>query len=124
MTEMKQVYICRKCGNMVEVLRSGGGTLTCCGESMVLLTENTQEAAVEKHIPVVEKNGDIVTVKVGSVEHPMTEEHHIEWIEVYTKDKLYRKYLNPGEKPEAEFKVDGEVVLVREHCNLHGLWKA
>jgi len=124
MTELRQVYKCEKCGNMVEVIHASGGTLVCCGQPMTLKTENTTEAAVEKHIPVVEKNENGVLVKVGSVEHPMLETHYIEWIEVVTLNNVYRKYLKPGEKPEAFFNIEEEILSVREYCNLHGLWKA
>lgn len=125
MTEVRQVYKCEICGNIVEVLHKGGGTLVCCNKPMTLQTENTVDASKEKHVPVVELVDGGVLVKVGSVEHPMEEKHYIEWIEVHTKDKVYRKYLNPGDKPEAFFKLyDGEEVLyAREYCNIHGLWK-
>jgi superoxide reductase len=87
------------------------------------LEENSVDAALEKHVPVIEKIDGGVKVKVGSVEHPMTPEHYIQWIEVHTENKIYRKYLKPGEKPEATFKLDEKVVMAREYCNLHGLWK-
>jgi len=124
MTELRQIYKCEICGNIVEVVHNSGGDLVCCGQPMTLKKENTQDAAVEKHVPVVEKIEGGIRVKVGAVEHPMTEEHHIEFIEVHTENKVYRKYLKPGEKPVAEFKLDEEVLYVREYCNLHGLWKA
>ncbi|HBC96265.1 MAG TPA: desulfoferrodoxin [Clostridium sp.] len=123
MIEVKQVYKCEVCGNIVEVLNKGGGTLVCCGKPMKLLEENSVDAALEKHVPVIEKIDGGVKVKVGSVEHPMTPEHYIQWIEVHTENKIYRKYLKPGEKPEATFKLDEKVVMAREYCNLHGLWK-
>jgi superoxide reductase len=123
MTEVRQVYKCEICGNMVEVVHKAGGTLVCCGKPMTLLAENTTDAAVEKHVPVIEKLQDAVVVKVGEVEHPMLENHYIEWIEVHTANKVYRKYLKPGEKPEAIFKVDEEILFAREYCNVHGLWK-
>lgn len=123
MTELRQVYRCELCGNMVEVVHKAGGTLVCCGKPMTLLSENTVDAANEKHVPVVEKVEGGVLVKVGQVEHPMAEEHHIEWIEIHTENKVYRKYLKPGEKPEAVFLVEEEVLYAREYCNLHGLWK-
>lgn len=123
MTQISQVYKCEVCGNMVEVLHNGG-TLVCCGKPMTLQVENTVDAAKEKHVPVIEKIEGGIIVKVGSVEHPMLEEHHIEWIEAHTANKVYRKFLKPGEKPIAEFKLDEEVLFVREYCNLHGLWKA
>ncbi len=127
MTEVMQVYKCMVCGNIVEVLYVGGGPLSCCGQPMKLMTENTVDAALEKHVPVVQFNGDEIHVKVGSVEHPMTEEHYIQWIEVITSDKVYRKNLKPGDVPEATFKFSGnmeDIKGVREYCNLHGLWKA
>lgn len=123
MTEIKQVYKCEICGNIVEILHRGGGTLHCCGKPMRLFTDNTVDAAVEKHLPVLENIDGGVIVKIGEVEHPMVDEHHIEWIEVHTANKVYRKYLKAGEKPEAIFKVDEDVLFAREYCNLHGLWK-
>ena len=126
MTEKRQIYKCEICGNIVEVIHEGGGQLVCCGEPMRLLTENTVDASLEKHVPVIEKTKKGVLVKIGSVPHPMTEEHYIEWIEVITKDnKSDRKFLNPGDKPEAEFCLPMENVLfAREYCNLHSLWKS
>ena len=124
MTESRQIYKCDICGNIVEVLHGAGGVLVCCGQNMTLKVENTQDAAVEKHVPVTEKIEGGIRVKVGAVQHPATEDHHIEFIEVHTENKVYRKYLKPGEKPEAEFKIEEEVLFVREYCNLHGLWKA
>ena len=124
MTELRQIYKCEICGNIVEVVHKAGGTLVGCGKPMTLKVENTQDAAVEKHVPVIEKIEGGVRVKVGAVEHPMLEEHHIEFIEVHTENKVYRKYLKPGEKPEAEFKLEEDVLFAREYCNLHGLWKA
>lgn len=124
MTELRQVYQCGKCGNMVEVVHEAGGTLVCCGQPMNLLAENTSDGAKEKHVPVIEKVEGGVWVKVGSVEHPMLDNHYIEWIEVHTANKVYRKHLNPGEKPEAFFALEEEVLFAREYCNLHGLWRA
>lgn len=124
MAQPKEFYRCEKCGHIVEILHGASGTLACCGEEMRLILENTKEAAIEKHIPVVSKLEDGIYVKVGSVEHPMLPEHFIEWIEAHTPSKVYRKHLKPGDKPEAIFKIDEEVILVREYCNLHGLWKA
>lgn len=123
MTELRQVYKCEVCGNMVEVVHSAGGTLVCCGKPMTLKKENTTDAAVEKHVPVIEKVEGGVLVKVGEVEHPMLAEHYIEWIEIHTDSKVYRKFLKPGEKPEALFKIDEEIIYAREYCNIHGLWK-
>ncbi|MBU3160599.1 desulfoferrodoxin [Clostridium frigoris] len=124
MTELRQIYKCEICGNIVEVVHNAGGTLVCCGQNMILQAENTTDAAVEKHVPVSEKIEGGIKVKVGAVEHPSLEEHHIEFIEVHTENKVYRKFLKPGEKPEAEFKLEEEVLFIREYCNLHGLWKA
>lgn len=124
MTELRQVYKCERCGNMVEVVHAAGGTLVCCGQPMKLMAENTSDGAKEKHVPVIEKVEGGVLVKVGSVEHPMLDTHYIEWIEVHTANKVYRKYLKPGEKPEAFFALEEEVLFAREYCNLHGLWKA
>ncbi|MFH0870265.1 MAG: desulfoferrodoxin [archaeon] len=124
MTEQKQVYKCAICGNIVEVLHEGGGTLVCCGQPMNLMKENTTDAALEKHVPVIEKTNTGVKVKVGSVAHPMEEKHHIEWIEIIADEVVYRQFLKPGDRPEAEFCVKAKKVIAREYCNLHGLWKA
>lgn len=122
--ERNQVYKCGLCGNMVEVLVVGGGELTCCGQAMTHLAENTQDAAVEKHVPVIEKVDGGYKVTVGEVAHPMEDAHYIVWIELLAGDKVYRKYLKPGEAPEAVFNVAESNVVAREFCNLHGLWKA
>jgi superoxide reductase len=124
MAERLEVYKCDPCGNIIEVLHGGAGELVCCGEPMNLLAENTVDAAKEKHVPVVEKTPDGVKVSVGSVAHPMEEKHYIEWVEIIADGKSYRQFLNPGEAPEATFKVDAEDVTAREYCNLHGHWKA
>ena len=124
MTQLNQIYKCEICGNMVEVLHTGAGELVCCGEPMKLLDENTVDAAKEKHVPVIEKSGNKVTVKVGSVAHPMEEKHYIEFIELMADGKVYRRFLKPGEKPEATFEVTAAQLTAREYCNLHGLWKA
>jgi superoxide reductase len=124
MTKLNQVYKCALCGNMVEVTHEAGGTLVCCGQPMKYMEENTVDAAKEKHVPVLEQTDGGVVVKVGSVAHPMLQEHYIEWIEIITETKVYKKYLKPGEKPEATFNVDEPIVAVREYCNLHGVWKA
>ena len=123
MAEKLQIYKCDKCGNIVEVLHGGKGELVCCDQPMKLFVENTVDAAKEKHVPVVEKTADGFMVKVGEVAHPMEEKHYIEWIEVIADGKAYRQFLNPGEAPEATFKIEAEQVTSREYCNLHGLWK-
>ena len=109
---------------MVEVLNPGAGELVCCGKPMILLQENTTDAAQEKHVPVVEKTADGYRVKVGSVEHPMLDEHFIQWIELLTPKSVLRRELKPGCKPEATFITNEECLCAREYCNLHGLWKA
>ncbi len=124
MAERLEVYVCEHCGNVVEILRGGKGKLVCCGEAMKKLEENTVDAATEKHVPVVEKTAKGVKVKVGSVTHPMEEAHLIELIEVIAGDRIYRKYLEPGQAPEAEFETGDAAVTARELCNLHGLWKS
>lgn len=119
-----EVYKCEVCGNVVEVNGVGGGTLSCCNQKMALLEEKTADSAVEKHVPLVEDGSEGVKIVVGSTAHPMTEEHYIEWIEVVNGDYVNRKYLKPGDKPEAEFYVPNKGgLLVRSYCNLHGLWK-
>lgn len=124
MAEKLEVYKCSACGNIVEVLRGGKGELVCCGEPMKNMKENTEDAANEKHVPVVEKTADGVKVSVGSVAHPMLDKHYIEWIQVVTEDgTAYRKFLEPGEEPAAEFPVKADKIAAREYCNLHGLWK-
>ena len=120
----KEIYKCNLCGNIVEVLNAGGGTLVCCGQEMILMKENVEDAAEEKHVPVIEKLKDSIKVTVGSVLHPMLEDHYIEWIEIIVDGKYCRKFLKPRDEPIAEFSLTGEKVKVREYCNLHGLWKA
>jgi superoxide reductase len=122
-TSNQQIFKCSRCGNVVEMVHFGGGPLVCCGEPMSLITENTVEAAVEKHVPVIEKIDGGYKVSVGSVTHPMEEKHYIEWIELIADGVLvYRKHLRPQDAPEAIFKLDAENVKARAYCNLHGLW--
>lgn len=124
MTKNMQIYKCAVCGNIVEMLHEGEGELVCCGEPMKLFVENTVDAAKEKHVPVVEKIEGGFKVKVGSVAHPMEDKHYIEWIQVIADDgRVYRKFLKPGNSPEAVFKIDANSIVAREYCNLHGLWK-
>ena len=108
----------------MEVIHAGKGELVCCGKPMKLYVENTFDAAIEKHVPVVEKTGNGFKVKVGSAAHPMEEDHYIEWIEVIADGISYRKFLSPGSQPEAEFCIDADSITAREYCNLHGLWKS
>jgi superoxide reductase len=124
MTERLQIYKCEICGNIVEVLHEGKGELVCCGQPMTLLKANTVDAAQEKHVPVIAKTANGVTVKIGSAPHPMEEKHHIEWIEIIADGKAYRQFLKPGDAPEATFNITADKIDAREHCNIHGLWKA
>ncbi|OJU14374.1 MAG: desulfoferrodoxin [Clostridiales bacterium 43-6] len=115
---------CKHCGNIVGTIKNNGPAIVCCGEPMAELIANTTDAALEKHVPVVERDGTTLKVKVGSVEHPMTEEHLIEWICVMTETTTIRTRLEPGIKPEAIFYGVEGPATVYEYCNLHGLWKA
>ena len=119
-------FICKKCGNQVGMIFSGGGTLVCCGQDMVELTANTVDASAEKHVPVIETNGKTVTVKLGTAPHPMTLEHHIEWIYINTSNGGQRKSLDIAGEAKAVFELaEGEeLVSAYAHCNLHGLWMA
>jgi len=123
MTERLQVYKCEVCGNIVEMLHEGKGELVCCGKPMKLFKANTTDAALEKHVPVVEKTAGGIKVKVGSTAHPMEEKHYIEWIEIIADGKAYRQFLKPGDVPEAVFEIKADEVTAREYCNLHGLWR-
>ena len=124
MTRKDQIYKCSICGNITEVLHEATGTLTCCGKPMNLLEENTIDAAVEKHVPIVEKVKGGYKVTVGEVNHPMIDQHYIEWIELVLENQVLRKYLKPGEAPEAVFQTTAEDVFAREYCNIHGHWRS
>nr|WP_316607138.1 desulfoferrodoxin family protein [uncultured Ruminococcus sp.] len=119
-------YICEHCGNMIAMVRDKGVPVMCCGQKMTEIVPGTTDAAVEKHVPVFEVKDNIVHVKVGSVAHPMLDEHYIEWIAVQTTAGNQRKALKPGDAPEACFALcEGEEVeAVYAYCNLHSLWKA
>ncbi len=126
MAELYEVYKCEACGNITMVLHAGPGNLACCGTDMVLMAENTVDAAKEKHVPVIEKIEGGYKVKVGEVAHPMEEKHYIEWIEVMVGNVGFYKALQPGDAPVAEFcacGLEGDITC-RAYCNLHGLWKA
>ncbi len=126
MTKQNQIYKCNICGNIVEVLHPGQGELICCGQPMEKMEEKNKDEGQEKHVPVVEKTATGIKIKVGSIPHPMEEEHFIEWIELIVGDKIYRKFLKPGQAPEAMFEVevtDVKEILAREYCNVHGLWQ-
>ena len=116
-------YRCEKCGNVVALIKAGGGTLTCCGQAMTKLVANSTDAAKEKHVPVVTREGGKIKVAVGSTLHPMLPKHYIEWIAFVTGDNVVYKFLKPGEEPKAEF-AEAESGTIYAYCNLHGLWEA
>ena len=125
MAKQREVYKCELCGNIIEVLNAGAGELVCCGQPMTHMAENSVDAAKEKHVPVVDVQGDTVTVTVGSVAHPMENKHYIQWIELVTDTRTCRRFLHPGEKPEATFcHAGGGNLTARAYCNLHGFWKS
>jgi superoxide reductase len=124
MTKIKQIYKCEICGNIIEVLHEGVGELVCCGQPMKLMVAQTKDAAVEKHVPYIENTSEGILVKVGqNQDHPMADEHYIEWIELIADGESYRKFLKPGDKPQALFCITAKSVQAREYCNIHGLWK-
>ena len=121
--KLHEIYVCEICGNMVATVYGSAGTLVCCNQDMNHIEEQTAEMKTEKHVPMIEVDGNKVTITVGSTIHPMTDEHWIEWIEILTDDgKSYRQFLKPTDEPIAVFLVESKVVSAREHCNLHGLW--
>jgi superoxide reductase len=119
-------YSCEICGKIIAMVKDTGVPTICCGQPMKEIVPGSVDAAAEKHVPVVSVDGNIVTVEVGSVPHPMAEEHYIEWIVLSTKEGMQRKELNPGDEPKAEFALtDGdEVIGALAYCNLHSLWKS
>ena len=125
MTQQLQVYKCRTCGIIVEVLDDGAGTLVCCGRPMELQEAKTDDVTTEKHVPWVRKTDEGIKVTIGqSALHPMEQKHFIQWIELLADGKAYRQFLQPGDPPEAVFAVQADDVTAREYCNLHGLWKS
>ncbi|KJR46424.1 Superoxide reductase [Desulfosporosinus sp. I2] len=126
MTKLRELYVCRICGNVVEVVNPGATALVCCNKPMDKLEAGVKDASLEKHVPVIEKMSEGIKVKVGSVAHPMEEKHFIQFIEVLTKEQVLRAELAPNQAPEADFLLNksDEVIEVREYCNVHGLWKA
>ena len=120
---MNKIYKCSICGNIVELLHDGRSELVCCGKPMELLAEKIADKGMEKHVPVSEKTGSGIRIKIGSVEHPMEENHYIEWVELSFDGKSEKKFLKPGEKPEAIFEANPENFTARCYCNVHGLWK-
>lgn len=131
MTDQNQIYKCEICGNIVEVLHTGAGELVCCGQPMGLMEEKTKDEGQEKHLPVIKelpadicRGKDGLKIKVGEAEHPMEDDHYIEWIEVITTDgRRGKKFLRPGDKPEVEFHTRKTIAGARAYCNIHGLWK-
>ncbi len=123
---MMKIYKCQKCPNMIAYLKKAPCNARCCGEEMLELVPNTTDAAGEKHVPVIAQEGRTVTVRVGSVAHPMLEAHLIEWIALETKEGMQRKELKPGAEPAAVFALaeGDEPVAAYEYCNLHGFWKS
>ena len=118
-------FICEHCGNIIGLIKDAGVPMQCCGQKMTELIPGTTDAAVEKHVPVAEVQGDKVFVKIGEVEHPMVDEHYIQWVYLQTDTGGQRKNLTPSQKPEVVFALaDEKPVAVYEYCNLHGLWKA
>jgi superoxide reductase len=122
MTEINQVYKCAVCGNIVEVVHSGVGQLVCCNQPMQLQTAKNQDQGSEKHVPVSEQSANEVTIKVGSVPHPMDEDHYIEWVELIPEGQVLRQTLKPGAEPKAKFLVPASAGKARAYCNIHGLW--
>lgn len=120
----QKFFVCKHCGNLVGFVKNAGVKIICCGEPMAELVPNTVEASQEKHLPVIKVDGNIVTVEIGSVAHPMEEKHWIDWVYILTAKGGQRKCLVPGDLPVVKFAlVDDEVVAAFAHCNLHGLWK-
>lgn len=123
MARPKEIYLCEKCGNMVLVLRGGAGTMSCCDEPMTLIVTKDTDEGREKHLPVITRTADGYEVRVGSVLHPMTEEHHIEWIELKADGRSQLARLEPTDEPVATFCSDAEHVAARISCNIHGVWE-
>ncbi len=122
MSERLQIYKCEVCGNVVEVQHAGRGKLVCCCKPMTLMIANSVDASFEKHVPVIERGGEELLVKVGSVPHPMEDDHYIEWIDVESEGGVCRRYLKPGNDPQASFGA-ADALAARAYCNLHGLWR-
>lgn len=119
----KHTYLkCTICGNLIELINDSGVLPVCCGQPMQHLVPNTVDAAAEKHLPEITRNGNCIKITVGSVQHPMLPEHYIEWIVLVQGNRMQRVQLNPSDQPEAVFECTTEPVTVYAHCNLHGLW--
>jgi len=126
MVNINDVYRCEICGNIIESVHGGHESLVCCGQAMTKMEPKSGPEGQEKHLPVIEKTGNKIVVKVGSIPHPMVEEHFIEWIEIIIGNKTQRAFLKPGDEPIAEFEVANinESIIARSYCNIHGLWVA
>lgn len=124
MTRKQQIFKCEICGNIVEVLHAGVGQLVCCDQPMTLLVENSEDAAEEKHVPVIERTAEGILVKIGSTPHPMEEKHYIEWIQLIADEQSYRVFLSPSNEPQALFKISADDVTARAYCNVHRLWQS
>ncbi len=124
MTELNSIYKCEVCGNIVEVIHTGNGTLVCCDKPMILLKGHDKDEGFEKHLPALSFEGDKMTVTIGEVMHPMEEAHYIEWIEYIVDGNVRRVYLKPTDLPQAVFQfVQKDSYIVRAYCNVHGLWE-
>lgn len=124
MAQFNGIYKCSICGNIVQINHSGGGTLICCGQPMELLQSNKVDASLEKHVPVIEKINGGYLIKIGSEPHPMEDAHYIEWIEIIADGRSYKKFLQPGQTPQAEFILEANQIEARAYCNLHGVWSS
>lgn len=119
-----QFRICSVCGNMVAVIHDSGVPIICCGQEMDTVDANSTDASVEKHVPQIEQDGNTVHIRVGSIVHPMTEQHSIQWIAIQTRNGNQRKVLSPADAPEAQFALcnGDEIISACAYCNQHGLW--
>ena len=126
MAKKGKIYRCSVCGNIVEVLEEGAGTLVCCGQDMEMLQEKEQDQGLEKHVPQIKIEGDTATVTVGDILHPMEDSHYIQFIQLIVDGDTQTKYLLPSQQPITQFKLPKEYknITAREYCNLHGLWKS
>ncbi len=126
MAKKGMIYRCSVCGNIVEVLEEGAGTLVCCGQDMETLQEKEQDQGLEKHVPQIKIEGDTATVTVGDILHPMEDSHYIQFIQLIVDGDTQTKYLLPSQQPITQFKLLKEYknITAREYCNLHGLWKS
>jgi|GEM_PF-14583 superoxide reductase len=123
MTLNLEIYKCNICGNIIEVVKSGDGDLVCCGQKMVKMEPKGMESGQEKHLPFIKEEDSSIVIKIGETEHPMTEEHYIEWIEVITDEGIFKKYFKPKDKPEFKTDKKNKIKVVRAYCNIHGLWR-